>query len=399
MNVRELTSAESKNLVALNEAGLSSALLYVTATALDKAIIDATEPMRRLFQKDGLHDYGEQEQGSENKACKPALILEDDEVIESAVSLYRPNTKAGDPRFSVRVFKRHADPNDVCAVFVHDGIFYLLNLTRSHLAELLESGAETPTISLLKKLRGHSNAIAMELLGSLKDIAAKGPIRAVTTGDTAIGASIEAALGIPINSSKNPDYKGIELKSKRQRPKGKETRATLFASVPDWTLSTLKSSTEILKAFGYWRDGDFQLYCTVGTRAPNSQGLQLVLSDVEGLLKEVSNKPSLEKVCVWTLDGLHSRLRNKHSETFWIEAESESTDGGEYFHLKSVLHTSRPSSEQFDRLLADGTVTVDHLIKMVPSGDRGNEKGPLFKIWKDRMPELFLGRPSLYSLV
>ena len=31
--------------------------------------------------------------------------------------------------------------------------------------------------------------------------------------DTAVGRTLETALGIPINSAKEPDYRGIELKS------------------------------------------------------------------------------------------------------------------------------------------------------------------------------------------
>lgn len=94
---------------------------------------------------------------------------------------------------------------------------------------------------------------------------------------------------------------------------------------------------------------------------------------------------------------LEDRLLEKHRETFWIKARPERLVGSEYFHLESVVHTRNPNLPQLERLLSDGTVTVDHLIKRKPSGG-AQEKGPLFKIVKERIPELFMGIPNRYSL-
>ena len=57
MNTRPLDPQESKNLVALNQAGCNSVLLFPTETGLNKAILDATEPMREMFRKSGIHDF------------------------------------------------------------------------------------------------------------------------------------------------------------------------------------------------------------------------------------------------------------------------------------------------------------------------------------------------------
>ena len=218
-------------------------------------------------------------------------------------------------------------------------------------------------------------------------------------GDTAIGRSIETALGIPINSSRNPDYKGIEIKSGRSSlVGGRENRANLFACVADWDLSALKSSRAIMERFGYQREKEFKLYCTVSTRRANSQGLQLEVKEAEKWLREFCAREPVEEVCIWRLDTLHARLIEKHTETFWVKAKSSQQRGIEWFHLESVTHTTRPSLDQFDRLLTDGTVTMDHLIKRKPSGGAA-EKGPLFKIETPRLGELFLGEPRKYSLL
>ena len=398
MNTRPLGPCESHNLAALNSSGCTSVLLFVTATGLSKAILDATEPVRSLLKNSGVHDYQTQKQGTVNKVTKPAIVLGDSANKETIVSLYRPVTKKGDPRFWISNFNKFASPNEVCAIFVHYGNIHILNLSRSKAAEAMAHGIDTPVSLFLREVGESANANSIELLNLLQKIASTGPLKAVCMGDTAIGRSIETALGIRINSSVHPDYKGIELKSGRSTIVCKETRATLFACVPNWKLSALKSSLEILNRFGYHREDAFQLYCSVTTRRANSQGLQLRIDEAQSWLREFSVRDPIEEICIWKLDELHSRLARKHRETFWVKAKSIVKDGCEWFELESVTHTTRPSADQFDRLLADGTVTLDHLVKKTPAGG-AHERGPLFKVERQRVPELFLGEPRRYSLV
>jgi hypothetical protein len=394
MNTRPLSPFESRNLAELNSTGRTSVLLFVTETGLRKSIFDATEPMRRMLRDNHIHDYSLQPQGQDFKVYKPAVILGDSANEETSVSMYRPPTKKGDPRLWFSRFNRFAEPDDVCAVFIEDGRLHVLNLTRSAVSEDLSRGVSTPCGELLQSLATESNKTAEELLARLREIANKGPIKAVCEGATAIGRSIETALGIDINSSRSRDYMGeIEIKSGRAQLVGRETRATLFACVADWHLSNLKSSQEILKKYGYQRGEQFKLYCTVSTTRPNSQGLQLSVDRAMDWLKEIHQGSKIEDVCVWELNKLHSRLSEKHKETFWIKAKSLVRGNNEFFHLESVTHTSKPSIEQFDRLLEDGTITLDHLIK-----NKKSDKGPLFKIERPRIPELFLGQFRSYSL-
>ena len=204
---------------------------------------------------------------------------------------------------------------------------------------------------------------------------------------------MEAALNIDINSSKQPDYKGIELKSFRNK---KGNRKNLFAQVPNWTLSKFKSSSEILDQFGYWREEDFKLYCTVSALVSNSQGLSLKLdSDINQLI-ETSNKKEIGDFVVWTLEMLHKRLLEKHKETFWVSAEVIKIDGKDHFQYREVEHTKKPITSQFDILIEQGVITLDHLIKRNSKG-KVVEKGPLFKIKPNSLSLLF--PPStIYSL-
>lgn len=233
---------------------------------------------------------------------------------------------------------------------------------------------------------------ALELLLKLRAIATR-PLPASTVGDTAIGRAIETALGIDQNPSKNPDYKGIEIKSARQ---GKsKNRSTIFAQVPDWEQSSLKSSAEILDTYGYQRGTDFKLYCTLSTQTTNSQGLKFEILDDGDTLASVHMEDG--EVARWTGELLRKRLLEKHKETFWIKATSVNIGGVEHFNLLSVIHTRNPSLDQLMPLIEQGVITMDHLIKRKNGTGSVSEKGPLFKM-KPAFLGLLFSEPVEYTL-
>jgi hypothetical protein len=138
------------------------------------------------------------------------------------------------------------------------------------------------------------------------------------------------------------------------------------------------------------------LYCTVSALIGNSQGLILKMDNKLNQLIENSNKAGIGDFVVWALEVLHERLLEKHNETFWIAADSIIIDNIEHFQYKKVQHTKKPIVSQFDILLEQGIITLDHLIKRDKMG-KVVEKGPLFKIRPNAVSLLF--PPSqLYSL-
>lgn len=391
--MRALTNEEISRVKELSNYSVPFSLIEPTKTALEKSIIDATAPVRLFLQEQSIHDYNLQQQGQENKInIEETFILTKDEQIKSNTSLYRPNTKKGDPRIWFKNLPKYSNANDIFAITYLDNCIYLFNITQLDILEILKE-EDSPIKKLAKSFLNNSNNIADELLEKLREIVKEGAIKAIKQGDTAIGHAIETALGIEQNSSKKPDYKGIELKSSRAR---KRTRKNLFAQVSNWEKSKFKSSEEILNKFGYQRGSDFKLYCTVSSKVVNSQGLSLKTNLEDDLLIEYSNKPEVGEFVVWTLTKLKSRLLEKHNETFWIDAESELIDGIEHFHLKKVLYTKKPNPYIFQLLIEQGEITIDHLIKKDEDG-KVIEKGPLFKISKKGFTVLF-PEPIEYNL-
>lgn len=383
--MRPLTNAEEQKLRILTEHSVSLTLIEPTENGLKKSIFDATGPVRNYLKSNDFHDYSTQLQGPEHKAIIKSLIYEETSISKSNASLYRPKTKKGDPRIWFSGLTKHSRPNDIIALVGFDEIIHVINLTQLPVNQLIESDITNPLKELINEIRGTENAIANELLLMLRTLSQHGPILSMLDADTSVGRTLETALGIDINSSQKPDYRGIELKSFRAK---KSNRKTLFAQVPNWTLSKFKSSAEILDVFGYWRDDNYKLYCTVSAITTNSQGLSLkVDSDINQLI-ENSDRNEIGDFIVWTLDKLHERLLEKHRETFWVAANSIFIDGKEHFQYTEVEHTRKPIVSQFDILLEQGIITLDHLIKRNPKG-KVVEKGPLFKIKPNSLNLLF----------
>ena len=392
--MRKLTEAEQNKIKLLTKNQVSLTLIEPTETGLKKSIMDATGSVRSFLKSENIHDYEKQAQGPNYKVLIPTIIHTGFKTIKSQASLYRPVTKSGDPRIWFYKMTKIAEANDIIAITYFDDSFQIFNLTQLDIEALINSSILNPLQDLIKEINNTESEVAFELLGMLRKIASAGPIPSMVDADTSVGRTLETALGIDINSSKKPDYKGIELKSFR---KSRTNRKNLFAQVPDWSLSKFKSSAEILNNFGYEREEDFKLYCTVSAITRNSQGLNLKIDNDIKQLIENSDKPEIGDFVVWTLDKLHNRLREKHKETFWVEAESTRINDREHFQYKLVEHTKKPITSQFDLLIDQGIITLDHLIKRNSKG-KVVEKGPLFKI-KPKGIELLFPPSESYSLI
>ena len=397
MNSRPLEGNEAKNLIAINNTGTPSALLFLTAAGISHALLDATELVRRFFEAADFHFYERQSQGPKHKVIKRCILALDTDVVETTVSLYRPVTKKGDPRLWISGLRDHAKPGDILALVIKEGSLVVANLSQLNPPAddvIAESSCAYSYIDQIvsNKLLEESTARAAELVAKLREIA-KRDLPSEVDADTAVGRAMETALGIKINSNKAPDYRGIELKSSRELKK--TNRSGLFAKVADWEISSCKSSHEILERHGYDKNGVRRLYCTVKADRPNPQGLFLVKTDAE--LREMCKMAGkTAHVCAWRLSGLHDALLTKHRETFWLKAESFSRGKNEYFRLKSAIHTKIPSVTHFDTMLESGDVTVDHLIKLESGKARAVEGGPQFKVSDSKRPQLFLGKQLEY---
>jgi hypothetical protein len=395
--MRQLTDIEIERVKILAENTISVSLIEPTKTALVKGIMDATGSVRSYLKNNDFHDYETQKQGAkENGVIIDAVVITENKFIDTKASLYRPRAKGkgGDPRIWFYGIAKYCNPNDILAFICFDKRIWIFNLTQVPIERLLKSSLVNPIKDFIEEIKGLNNLISHELLSKLRMIGEKGYIQSLVNSDTGIGRTIEKLLGIEMNSSKNPDYKGIELKSFRD---SRGTRKGLFAKTPDWTLSKFKSRVEILDNFGYLESGIFRLYNTIRATGRNAQGLILRIESEKNWLVENSDKNEIGDFLVWELETLKKTLSEKHKETFWIATDSKKVDGNEYFHFKSVEHTRNPLINQFELLIDIGAITIDYNIKRLANG-KVEDKGCNFKLKPNAMDLLFPPSKS-YSLI
>jgi len=266
--------------------------------------------------------------------------------------------------------KETTEADDIHAIIAQNpDELWVINLTKINIPRLCETDIENPIKDLVMGLSDYADLVSEELLSRLLDF--KGIwIDTDLTADTAIGRRVEALLGIQMNASREPDYKGIELKSFRSRRPS--IRKNLFCKVPEWDISFLKSSAEIVEKYGYPSGGSVKSYRnTLRCAAPNTQNLRLNINDPDDLLEIEEDRridsnifKKIADVAVWRLQTLHQCLLAKHHETFWIEVNSQTNKetGKEQFMFNKIEHTRNPNVSQFDILLEQSMITVDLLL-------------------------------------
>lgn len=399
--MRPYNAFETRNVKFLVDKQVEFTTIQITETGLKKSILDATAPVRAYLKEKNVHDYESQLQGPEHKRIIDTYILTEDAQYLTKTSLYRPVTKKGAPRLWVNKVRdvEFLRANDIFAIIAHRGILFVVNLTTVNIENVYASPIDTPLKDLIFEVSREKKSVSDELLGLIKDRMTDW-MPAEILADTGIGRTVESVLGIDMNPSRAPDYKGIELKSHREASR---VRNTLFTQAPEWAISRLKSGKAIVEEYGYIPDGynHKSLHVTLRANRPNPQGLGLLVQPQLGLLE--ANEFSLialadgtfkkiNDVAAWQLKNLHERLLTKHHETFWIDAETKKESGKEYFRVTEILHIKNPIPSQFDVLLDQGQITVDFLLCRDSGGDTYS-----FKI-KSKARSLLFPQSDIYDL-
>lgn len=334
--------------------------LVPTETAISKSIIDATHSVRDFLKENKIHDYHSQKQGEEHKKISETFLFSKNEIIKTKTSFYRPHTKNGDPRIWIYNLSKYSKPTDLLALMVSDKKLIVINCSSSSLENLFNS-RDKRVNELIKKNVIYSQ-FSNELLNKCKEISKLGFVKTIKAGDTGVGLTFENLCGIKPNSSGKPDYKGIEIKTSRNDFK---TRDTLFSKVPNWNISNLKSSEDIVEKRGKPSDKyHFKvIFNTISAIKKNSHDLRLDIKD-DKVLQVYQPNNIIEEDVAWLKSELIQKLEEKHKETFWIKAitSGQKRSENESFHYKTLTHTGSIDSTNFFTLLETGDITLDYLL-------------------------------------
>lgn len=218
-----------------------------------------------------------------------------------------------------------------------------------------------------------------------------GYIQTMRSGDTGIGYTFESLLGIDANNATTPDFKGIEIKTKRaNRP---SNRTTLFSKTPDWQKSRVKSSLELLQTRGKYSEAKsrLQLYHQISSLKTNSYGLILHINSNDSTLEQRYQVEATDIMDVlWNMEVLNDALTAKHRETFWVSAQVQGRRNGtgEMFWYNSIRHTSNIDPNALPILLELGVISLDYTIKETVTGG-AKDQGYLFKMATSNLDLLF----------
>jgi hypothetical protein len=357
--------------------------------------MDAHQGLRLYLKASGFHDFDAQAQGSESKVVRSCFILGERGWVNSRVSLYRPNTKSGDPRIWISGLKDHAVASNLLVLIVLGQDLYVVNASTDTWKSIRETNSELS--KLIRSLSKDKTQAETELLEMLREIWSRGFVPSTTNADNGVGDTLENLLGIKRNASRLPDFKGIELKAFRRQAVGSRTRnrSNLFSLAPNWDMSACKNSKDILDKYGYaTTNGKRALQVTLNHK-PNAQGLYLALTRGESAIENLAFRSGVdEKVVLWQLEDLQNSLAEKHKATFWVKTESRFKKTREEFHYQSVIITSRPLVQNFGPLVSTGRIELDFTFS-----EKERETGKLYVrdhgyLWKLNPKDFNLIFPS-----
>lgn len=221
---------------------------------------------------------------------------------------------------------------------------------------------------------------AIEIIGSL---AKKGFIPCSGKGPSAPANQLASELGS--DSAQNLYIGPFKVFSARENA---DTRMTLMAQVADWSKSRIKSSQEMLHTYGYSRDGRMRLNCTLKFEEPNTQGLYLGIDNGTKDLIAWDSTANSKPIEVWSTQRILKRLEEKHGNALMVTLESKIVAGVEYIRPIQVTHYGTPDLDNFENLVKNGSISIDHLISESDAGG-AHEKGPLLKLDRSQFQRLF----------
>ena len=210
-----------------------------------------------------------------------------------------------------------------------------------------------------------------------------GSIKVKGSGSGRFGLAVEDALGIRANSSKEADFMGIELKTKR----GKSLQ-TLFSRVPTRYCDPGTKQDFFDRHCYYDEKRNRRALYTSFSSKPDSLGFAL---QVDG--HTISAVRNGETVLQYDAEQIEEALLSKHMQTAFISLASQRRDGIESCSILSATFCKWPSILRFLELASAGEVFLD--LTLSEQGERLKDHGFLWRIGSESIDRLYLSVASV----
>ena len=222
------------------------------------------------------------------------------------------------------------------------------------------------------------------LLQRLRVLHYAGPIPVNAKGAGRYGLAVEEALGIPPNSSKAPDFMGIELKTKRDR-----SLQTLFSRTPTRYVKDGGKAAFFEEHHYFDVKRNRKALYTSFTRSPDSLGFSL-----RSERSQVKVRRAGVTLLSYDAEVLEAALLSKHMQTAFIAISASKKRGRESCTIDRAVYCKWPSIIRFMRLISDGKVFLDLTMSETADG-RIKDHGFLWRVKGDALDELYLSTESL----
>jgi len=237
----------------------------------------------------------------------------------------------------------------------------------------------------------------IELKEKFEEISKKGYIKGIYNNYSAIGRTFEDELGLPRNEIEMPDYKGIEIKTRRTYSK---SNITLFNAVPDGKEPNEMERIKETYGYPYKRDKKYKaLYVDIFGNKKNFGGIKYqykleVDKEKQIILLCIYDKKEqlLEKKIYWSFLYLESKLMLKLQNLAIVNAWTNKVDNWNYFKYYKIEFYRLKSFEKFIELIERGIIAITLKIDIHLDEKRyGNtyDHGCGFSINEKDIPKLY----------
>ena len=202
-----------------------------------------------------------------------------------------------------------------------------------------------------------------ELKNIFEEIKKMGWIRSKRTGSTGIGYTFETLMNISENSLSVADFKGIEIKTKRESSNG---YITLFSCVPDGDY--LFVLNELYENFGYpnkeypnFKSLNVSIFANLETRIGYSKKFKLAVNEKKK--KIYINAYNIQKKYYnnntsWSFELIKTIIERKIKYLAYIKAYNKNIDGIEYFKYHNITFYKFKNFQNFILQIKKGKIRL-----------------------------------------
>lgn len=221
-----------------------------------------------------------------------------------------------------------------------------------------------------------------DLTEKLKEIHDMGYIKALRPGDTGIGYTFEALIGLQETNIPVADIGGrVEIKTTRRDSTSLVTLFTFNRAV--WQ----KKQKDIIEQFGYIDEkGRRALKSTLFFNRSNSLGLSIELDYDRNVIGLFSSHHDL--LAEWDVYVVVGKFSQKLSRLLFILADKRDVQGGEeFFYCEAYLLTD-PNPRNFLNAFKNSLVGIDIRMHITENGSVRN-RGTGFRMREKDLLELY----------